>query len=111
MEPRALLVANGLRSGRDSQRNDGLGRDAERCHLSGEAREIASTRAVAYLALDVGPSATTGSHSDARLRGDARGRDGGVCTKLAQGIGINPEIGNDLGHRRIVYLRLRGNDV
>jgi hypothetical protein len=45
MEPRALLVANGLRSGRDSQRNDGLGRDAERCHLSGEAREIASTRA------------------------------------------------------------------
>jgi hypothetical protein len=42
---RALLVANGLRSGRDSQRNDGLGRDAERCHLSGEAREIASTRA------------------------------------------------------------------
>jgi hypothetical protein len=45
MEPWALLVANGLRSGRDSQRNDGLGRDAERCHLSGEAREIASTRA------------------------------------------------------------------
>jgi hypothetical protein len=28
------------------------------------------------------------AHADARLRGDARGRDGGICKELAAGIGV-----------------------
>ena len=38
--------------------------------------------------VDAGLGAPRGPHADARLRADARGRDGGVREKLAEGIAV-----------------------
>jgi transposase-like protein len=43
------------------------------------------------------------------IRADARGSDGRV--REAEGIGFRVEIANDVGHRGVLYLRLRRDDV